>query len=199
MQSKYGDSRRFGALSFETKNPYDATDPRRYKPLSTEEAQRAIEWEDVAFRTQVKLLEDMGIKIDKKQAVNDFNIAGSDTVARVLTGDFSDPATLGVLPRTDEYRIDIKDVLELIQEQEKATAKMQGRKPTRGIDLNTWEKISDKEIASIIKESEKAPLKQPAKLDKDTAQISIEAVPGEEVEQSLKDMVQSLSAKQQAD
>ena len=201
MQSKYGDSRRFGALSFDSKNPYDANDPRLYKALSSEEAQRAIEWEDVAFRAQTQLLEAMGIKINKNQAVNDFNIAGSDTLVRTLTGDFSDPAELGVVPRSDDYRIDVKDALELIGKQEEATAKKQGRKATRGTDLKVWEPISDKEIANTIKESQKSPLKQPTKFDKDTptTQISIEAVPGEEVDIGLKEIIQGLSPKHQDD
>jgi len=111
MQAKYGDSRRFGALGNDTKNPYNPEDPRTYKGLTAEEAQRAIEWEDTAFRAQLDLMERMGIRVDKNQAVNDFNIAGSDTIIRTLTGDFSDPATLGVVPRADDYRIDVKNAL----------------------------------------------------------------------------------------
>lgn len=197
MQAKYGDSRRFGALGIDTKNPYDPTDPRTYKALTAEEAQRAIEWEDVAFRTQVKLLDSMGIKVNEREAINDFNIAGSDTIIRTLTGDFSDPADFGVMPRKDTYKIDVKKVLQLLENQEKELARHQGRLPSRGIDLNTWKQVTDQEIEAVIKDNLENPL-VPPKAAKDSAQISIEAVAGEEVAPELKEMIQMLSHKDQA-
>lgn len=198
MQAKYGDSRRFGALGNDTRNPYDANDPRRYKALTAEEGQRAIEWEDVAFRTQLKFYDMLGIKVDEKQAVNDFNIAGSDTIIRTLTGDFADPADYGVLPRADDYRVDVKDVLELIQNQENEIAADQGRTPTRGIDLDTWEPVSDNELLDLINDNLDQPLTQPTKTDGDLL-MRIEAVAGESIDPDEKAIIQSLSEADQKD
>ncbi|MEA1917891.1 MAG: hypothetical protein U9N42_10270 [Campylobacterota bacterium] len=150
MQSRYGDSKRFGALSFDIKNPYNKNDKKIYSGLSLLNAQRAVEWEDVAFRTQLKLLDEMGIKVDINEAINDFNIVESDTLIRALTGDFSDPADYGVMPRNDGAMIDIKDVLELLEHQEKENAKYLRRDVTLGIDLSTWKKISDQELDDAL-------------------------------------------------
>ena len=196
MEAKYGESRRFGALGLDTKNPYDANDPRTYKALSAEEAQRAIEWEDVAFRTQLKLLDALGIPVDQKQAVNDFNIAGSDTVLRTLTGDFSDPGEYGIVPREDDYRIDVKQVLELLQNQENELATAQGRTPTQGIDLNSWQQVSDEEIYSLINSSMTNPLKAPI-TEESPLLMSIEAVPGESINPEGKSIIQSLPYQEQ--
>ena len=190
MEAKYGESRRFGALGLDTKNPYDANDPRTYKALSAEEAQRAIEWEDVAFRTQLKLLDALGIPVDQKQAVNDFNIAGSDTVLRTLTGDFSDPGEYGIVPREDDYRIDVKQVLELLQNQENELATAQG------IDLNSWQQVSDEEIYSLINSSMTNPLKAPI-TEESPLLMSIEAVPGESINPEGKSIIQSLPYQEQ--
>lgn len=197
MEAKYGESRRFGALGIDTKNPYDPNDPRTYKALSTEEAQRAIEWEDVAFRTQLKLLDMLGIPVDKQQAVNDFNIAGTDTVLRTLTGDFSDPGDYGVLPRTDDYRIEVNQVLELLQNQENELAQAQGRTPTQGIDLQQWQHVSDDELDMLINENLTTPLKKPLENTEDGLLMSIEAVPGASIDQEGKAIIQSLPYNEQ--
>ena len=151
MQDKYGDSRRFGALSFDIKNPYDPNDPRTYKGLTLAEAQRAIEWEDVAFRTQVKLLKELGIPVNEKEAIDDWNIAGTDTVVRALTGDFTDPAELGVVTDGMQSRIKTKDVLTILENQELLNAHYQGRKPTLGTDLLNWTPVDDNLLDANIK------------------------------------------------
>jgi len=150
MQQKYGDSRRFGALTFDRKNPYDPNDPKTYKGLSLAEAQRALEWEDVAFRTQIKILEDMGIPVDAKQAAEDFNIAATDVLVRAATGDFTDPAKLGVVPNNTTERIPTGAGLQVLKNQEEANAKFLGQDATTGVDLNEWTPVSDADIAENL-------------------------------------------------
>ena len=149
MQKKYGYSKRFGAMSFDMNNPYDKTDKRVYKGLTLIQAQRALEWEDVAFRTQLKLYKDLGIKIPKEDAILDFNIAAHDVVIRLLTGDFSDPASYGILPKTNK-RVSVKDALKFLENQYKANAEYKGVEADKGIDLSTWKPISNSEIQQAI-------------------------------------------------
>jgi len=172
MQEKYGDSRRFGALGFDIKNPYDAEDPRTYKGLNLSEAQRAIEWEDVAFRTQVELLKDLGIPVNEKEALDDWNIAGSDTLVRVLTGDFSDPAQHGVITDGMSEKIKTKDVLQVLENQEHLMAHEEGRSPTLGTDLHEWQQVTDEALKENIGNFTK-------RGKADTVNISVESITGE--------------------
>lgn len=149
MQEKYGTSKRFGAMSFNTKNPYNIEDKRTYRGLTLKEAQRALEWEDVAFRAQIELYKMLGLKIPVEQAVLDFNIAAHDVVIRLLTGDFSNPGTYGIIPKSNT-RASVKYVLKFLENQYKENSKYLGLKAEDGIDLVNWKPISDKQIGSEI-------------------------------------------------
>lgn len=152
VEEKYGWSRRFGAMSFDTKNPYDINDHKTYKAIPLIQAQRAIEWEACSFIAQVELYKELGVHVPKGEADLDFNIAGHDTVVRILTGDFTDPGSLGVIPNKKE-KVDIKDVLQFLENQYKANAEYLGKKPEKGIDLSTWKEVT---VEDIKKEIEKA-------------------------------------------
>ena len=149
MHKKYGASRRFGAMNFDIKNPYDSNDKRIYKGLSLMEAERSIEWEDVAFKAQEILFKELGLKIPKENHILDFNIAGHDVIIRLLTGDFSDPGAVGILPNTNK-KVSVKDVLTFIENQYKANAEHLGQKAESGIDLKTWKPYSISEIKAQI-------------------------------------------------
>jgi hypothetical protein len=156
MEVRYGWSRRFGAMNFNTRNPYDINDKKVYKGLSLLQAQRALEWEDVAFRTQVLLYKELGLKIPKGTASLDFNIAAHDVIIRVLTGDFSDPGSVGVLPNSNQ-KVSVRDALQFLENQYKANAEHLGKEPEKGIDLSTWKQYTTADIVAQIKKAEKAP------------------------------------------
>lgn len=156
MHKKYGASRRMGAMNFDINNPYDTNDKTVYKGLSLKEAERSIEWEDVAFRAQEILFRELGVKIPKENHVLDFNIATHDVIIRLLTGDFSDPGAIGILPNSNE-RASVKDVLVFIEAQYKENAKYLGSKAENGIDLNKWKPVSQSEIKASIEKFKKNP------------------------------------------
>ena len=154
IHKKYGWSLRFGAMTFDTKNPYNISDTKIYKGIPLLQAQRAIEWEDVAFRTQELLYKELGLKVPQANANLDFNIAGHDAVIRILTGDFSDPGTLGVIPNSNK-KVSVKAILQFLENQYEANAKHLGRETDKGLDLSSWKPISNAEIMAEIKKAEK--------------------------------------------
>ncbi|KIM02572.1 MAG: hypothetical protein KN64_14870 [Sulfurovum sp. AS07-7] len=137
MQSRYGDSKRMGAMDF--------------GGLTLENAQRAIEWEDVAFRTQVKLLNDIGVPVNEQQAIADFNLAAHDTIARAITGEFSNPEKFGVLPKQGEQRVPIDGALQLLENQSKANNKFLGKDFVEGTHLPDFRPISQSELDRLVK------------------------------------------------
>lgn len=118
------------------------------RALTLHEAQRAIEWEDAAFRAQRLIQERYGISADDSQFAQEYNTNMSDAVYRVLTNHFGNPGDYGFLP--SEKPVDLKSVLEFLQNTEGEIAAAQGRTPTPGIDLSTYSPLSDAEIASAV-------------------------------------------------
>lgn len=158
MDRKYGLSRRFGAMNHDIRNPYDTNDKRVYKGLTLLESQRSIEWEDVAFRAQEILFKELGLHIPKENHILDFNIAGHDVILRLLTGKFSDPGDVGVVPN-NKGRVSVKDVLTFIENQYLENSKYLGTKADKGIDLKSWKPYSDSEIKAEIKKFRNNPNK----------------------------------------
>ena len=68
-------------------------------PLSLADAMRALDWEDLAFRKQRQIMEeDLGVKITDEQFTREYQVNMADATMRVLTGEFSTPGKLGVVP-----------------------------------------------------------------------------------------------------
>ena len=60
---------------------------------------RALDWEDLAFRKQRQIMEeDLGVKITDEQFTREYQVNMADATMRVLTGEFSTPGKLGVVP-----------------------------------------------------------------------------------------------------
>lgn len=152
VADRYGASRREGRLGVEMEgvrgDPAKRTVAVPLRALTLREAQRAIEWEDVAFRTQRILLDDYGVTISDRDFNREYNVNITDATYRVLTGDFGDPGRYGYRPSTD--RANVKDLLTLLQHQEGEFAKAQARAPTKGIDLASWKPISDAALRERI-------------------------------------------------
>jgi len=151
MEEKYGPSQREGRLGIEMEGTRGKP-PKQVKVtlpgLTLKEAQRAVEWEDVAFRTQRMLLEEHGVGITDEEFGREFNINITDAMYRVLTGDFGDPGEYGYIP--DTKVISLKSILRKLDNQEKLIAESQNRKPTDGIDLSTWKQITDAQLKKAI-------------------------------------------------
>jgi len=153
MQAKYGTSHREGRLGIESQgvrgNPAKRTVPVPLRPLTLMEAQRAVEWEDLAFRIQRILLHDYaGVEISDADFNREHNTNIADATFRVLTGDFGDPGHYGFLPAAE--KANTRELLRFLQENEEAIAKSQGREPTKGIDLAAWQPVSDAELRAYI-------------------------------------------------
>ena len=147
IQSKYGPSRRYGRLGREMigqrGKPPKVTDVT-LPPLSAIEVQRAVEWEDTAFHIQRMLLNELGVTIDDATFAKEYNTNISDAIYRSITGEFGDPGEYGFMP--NDSLPPLVDVLSIIQNTEDIIAESDGRAPTQGIDLTTWERITDKEL-----------------------------------------------------
>ena len=153
VQNRYGDSRRYGRLGRPMVGQRGAEGKQvdvRLKPLTLKEAQRAIEWEDIAFRAQRILLREMGIRIEETTFAREYNTNIGDALYRVTTGDFGDPGEYGFVPSA--VMPDIKSVLESLQATEAALAESQGREATEGVNLDTWKPVSDEQIAAAVAE-----------------------------------------------
>ena len=152
MEQRYGPSKREGRMGFEHPGKR-GTPPKQVdftlRPLTLKESQRAVEWEDLAFRTQRILLEEYGIKISNDEFGQEYNTNITDAIFRVLTGDFGNPGEYGYIPSTKP--VSLKSALKLLENQEKLIAETNGRKPTVGVDLNKWNPIPDSKIRKEIK------------------------------------------------
>ncbi|KPK66552.1 MAG: hypothetical protein AMS21_01980 [Gemmatimonas sp. SG8_38_2] len=152
MQEKYGDSYRYGRLGRIAMLPRGKPPNQKLveqRPMTLKEAQRALEWEDLAFRLQRMLLEQVGITISEEQFTQEYNTNLSDAMYRSLTGEFGDPGEYGFMPNAAR-RVAIKDVLKSLQETEQALAEKAGREPTEGINLNTWQRVPDSELRRLM-------------------------------------------------
>jgi hypothetical protein len=151
MQTKYGDSKRYGRLG----RDYEGLRGKKGKavkvplePLTLMEAQRAIEWEEVAFRVGRMLTAELGITITDEQFNSEIRINVADAMYRSLTGEFGENGENGFVP--DEGAVDVKDILIALEETEALLAFDQQRDPTAGIDLNTWQQVPDSELIAAI-------------------------------------------------
>lgn len=158
VQQKYGPSHREGRLG----QPSETTrgvPPKQVKievrPLTLDEAQRAIEWEDIAFRTQRQLLQEAGVEISDAEFAHEYNINLGDATYRILTSHFGDPGEYGFLPSSTPA--DLRGVLDLLQRAETQLAEQQGREPTTGVDLETWQRVSDDEIRQALDQAAESP------------------------------------------
>jgi hypothetical protein len=162
MQERYGDSKRYGRLG-RTMMGERGKPPKRVEvelePLTLMQAQRAIEWEDVAFRVQRILLDKMGIRIPDSVFNQEYNVNLSDAVFRTVTGDFADAGEFGFRPSV--IAPSIKAVLTGIERTEQALAEDQGREATEGIDLATYNPINDEALQESIDLQSRAPVDKP--------------------------------------
>lgn len=147
VQRKYGDSKREGRLGragVSYRGAPGKTVEIEVPPLTLKEAQRAVEWEDLAFRTQRMLLEEAGVKVEPHEFGQEYNANLADAVYRVLSGDFGDPGKRGFDPYGPVA--DLKGALQLLEDAELKLAADQGRPPTKGVDLDSWRQIRDDEL-----------------------------------------------------
>lgn len=178
MQRKYGDSRREGRLgrsSVGYRGAPGKTVEIELPPLTLKEAQRAIEWEDNAFRTQRMLLEEAGVDIDSYDFAREYNTNLADAMYRVISGDFGDPSKRGFDPSNTPA--DLKSALQMLEDAELKLAAEQGRPPTSGVDLSKWRQVRDDELMTRMerarsrkgggkaKESERLGLKSDSRFD----------------------------------
>lgn len=151
MQERYGDSKRYGRLG-QTMMGERGAPPKRVEvelePLTLMQAQRAVEWEDVAFRVQRALLDHMGISIPDSVFNQEANVNMADAVFRTVTGDFADAGEFGFRPSV--IRPSVKSVLTGLEGTEQALAEQQGREPTAGIDLEAYAQISDEALQEAV-------------------------------------------------
>lgn len=169
MQAKYGSSHRYGRLGRTMEGTRGKGDKKvtvELRPLTLREAQRAVEWEDVAFRAQRMLLADLGIMVSDGAFAQEYNINLSDALYRVITGSFGDPGEYGFLPASKP--IDLAEALRLLEQVEFSVARAQGRDPTRGAPLDTaWQPVSDEKIADLISQAKATGLSMVAASPKD--------------------------------
>ena len=151
MQEKYGDSRRYGRLGREmdvTRGVGEKAVQVKAKPLTLAEAQRAVEWEDVAFRAQRMLLEELGVTISDEQFGKEFNINLTDATYRVLSGDFGNPGEIGFVPHSQPR--DLREALRMLENTEKVIAAAQNRQASKGVDLRAWKRVPDDAIRDAL-------------------------------------------------
>ena len=150
------ESKRYGRMGRTTKGIRGVAGKQvdvTLKPLSLTHAQRAVEWEEVTFRVQRMLLEELGIEISNEQFHMENRINISDAMYRSLTGEFSEAGDAGFLP--DSTPLDVKDILISLEETEALLANEQAREPTEGIDLNTWQRTPDEQLRKAIEGAKK--------------------------------------------
>lgn len=160
MQDRYGDSRREGRMG----RSWDATRGHPSKrqvtvelnPLTLLEAQRSVEWEDVSFRVQRMLMEDMMIHVKPEDFGREYNTNIADATHRVLTGDFGDPGEYGFVP--SESLPSIKSILSMLEKTEKSMAKEQGRDPSAGLSMETYERFTQDELRAEMAKQRKVPM-----------------------------------------
>ncbi len=151
MARRYGPSRRYGRLGQTMEGERGAAGKRvtvTLDPLTLSEAQRAVEWEDVAFRAQRIILEKEGVRISDEEFAREYNINLSDAVYRVTTGKFGNPGEYGFSPSTT--KADLKNVLYMVEDAERTLSQRDERAMTQGVALDVWEPISDAEIRIMV-------------------------------------------------
>jgi len=151
MQAKYGDGRREGRMG-RTWVSKRGKPPKQIDfevaPLTLAQAQRAVEWEDVTFRVQRMLMEELGIDVNPVDFAREYNTNISDALYRVLTGDFGDPGEFGFDP--SGKLPEVKAILQMLESTEQDMARTQGRQPTKGVDLTSWKRTSREELQAAI-------------------------------------------------
>jgi len=154
IQERYGDSRREGRMGREwgaqRGNPNKKVVTVQLEPLTLMQSQRAVEWEDVAFRVQRMLFKQLGINASPEVFGKEYNNNVADAIHRTLTGDFADAGITGFVPHGTLPQV--KSILTLLQNQETAMAKEQGRKPSKGIDLKSYKRFTEAELQELISE-----------------------------------------------
>lgn len=162
IAGQFGASKREGRLG-RTSTVTRGVPPKQIeattRPLTLLEAQRAVAWEDVAFRTQRRLLERLGVAIDEPTFGREYNTNIADATYRVMTGRFGDPGERGFVPAAETASL--HDILGLLERSEHQLARDQGREPTRGLDLDSWRGVSDQAIDQAIERAEAAHQMQP--------------------------------------
>ena len=153
VQKKYGDSARDGRLGAEMSN-LRGKPPKQVsvlmEPLTLKQAQRAIEWEDTAFRAQRQVLEDMGVKISDEQFIKEYNLNIKGAVHRIITGRFDEVIDEGFLPYTNK-QANLKNILKMLENTEKEIARVQERSATKGVNLKTWKQVTDETLGKAVK------------------------------------------------
>lgn len=152
VEERYGPSYRYGRLGRDAMLPRGKPPKRKLaqqRAMTLKEAQRAVEWEDLAFRVQRMLLEQVGVRISDEQFIQEYNTNIADAMYRTITSEFGNPGEYGFRPSASR-RVPVRDVLKSLQETENALAKAQGRKPTEGIDLSSWSPVSDTELRAAV-------------------------------------------------
>lgn len=152
MYDKYGVSVREGKLGGPSVN-LRGLPPKRTKveipAITLQAAQRAVEWEDTAFRAQRKILEELGVNVSDSDFTKEYNVNIKGALHRILTANFDDPILDGFRPNENNIT-DLRGILELLETTENQIAKAQGREATKGIDLKTWEPITDSAIVEAV-------------------------------------------------
>jgi len=162
MQNRYGDSKRYGRLGRPMMGERGVPPKRvevELEPLTLLQAQRAVEWEDVAFRVQRILLDKMGISIPDSVFNQEYNTNIADATFRTVTGDFADAGEFGFRPSV--FKPTIKSILTGLERTEQALAEDQGREATEGIDLATYNQISDEQLQESIDLQSREPADKP--------------------------------------
>lgn len=152
VEERYGPSYRYGRLGRDAMLPRGKPPNRKLvqqRAMTLKEAQRALEWEDLAFRVQRMLLEQVGVRISDEQFIQEYNTNIADAMYRTITSEFGNPGEYGFRPSASR-RVPIRDILKSLQKTEEALAKAQGRKPTEGIDLSGWSPVSDTDLRAAM-------------------------------------------------
>ncbi|HET8729127.1 MAG TPA: hypothetical protein VFO41_16620 [Alphaproteobacteria bacterium] len=160
VQERYGPSRRYGRLGLPMEG-MRGVPPRQVSvplpPLTLAEAQRAVEWEDVAFRTQRLLLAELGVTIGDDDFAREYNVNLADAVYRVVTGAFGDPGDFGFLPAAKP--VPLHRVLAWLEAVESDRAARDRRQPTGGTALDRWRPVPDADLRAALRRAQSVGLK----------------------------------------
>ena len=151
VEEKYGPSQREGRLGQLGKSYRGAPGKQveiDVRGLTPKEAQRAVEWEDLAFRFQRELFKEMGIEISDKSFAREYNVNIADAVYRASTGEFGDPGKLGFVP--SNAIPDLRVTLAMLDNAEGDIAAWYGRPRLKGVDLKRWRQVRDNQIKAEI-------------------------------------------------
>lgn len=150
--SRYGKSYRLGRLGRFRK--VDWAD-KPLKPASLKEAQRSVEWEDLAFRAQRMLFKEIGIELEDADYQREYNVNMADAIFRALTGEFGTPGAHGFIP--DHVEVDFKSILlglenaaSQISQTDSNIAPDTKHLLSAGADLQRWAPVEDEDIERAI-------------------------------------------------